>query len=117
MTHKDVRLFTEDPIEFIRKQDDFTMTLYTARHTIVDLLQYICMYKSKKGGKPDYLHPFLAFVAQNLQEYSQQQGQADWRIKEALLSAIGALSDQIDHLKELRSEMEPMLTKHVLPEL
>jgi len=74
MTHKDVRLFTEDPIEFIRKQDDFTMTLYTARHTIVDLLTYICMYKPKKGKgvKPEFLHPFLAFVAQNLQEYSQQ---------------------------------------------
>jgi hypothetical protein len=44
LTHKDVNLFTEDATEFIRKQQDFTETLYMPRQTLVDLIESICMY-------------------------------------------------------------------------
>jgi hypothetical protein len=55
------------------------------------------MYKS--GGenskeKPDYLFPFLNYAVSNLKTYKQHQQQGinlDWRIKEALLCAIGHL--------------------------
>jgi hypothetical protein len=71
ITHKDVTLFKDDPIEFVRKQNDFTETLFSPKNTVVDLLMYLCQYKSnKKNKKPDYLHKFLEFCAKNLAEYA-----------------------------------------------
>ena len=46
VTHKDVTLFNEDPIEYIRKQQDFTETLFMPKNTVIDLLIYVCSYKS-----------------------------------------------------------------------
>jgi hypothetical protein len=64
VTHSDVTLFNDDPTEYIRKQMDFTETLYMPKNTAIDLLLYICMYspaKKSKGEKsaPEYLMPFL----------------------------------------------------------
>ena len=60
LTHKDVTLFKEDPIEYVRKQFDFTETLFAPKNTAVDLLTYLCQYKSaKKAKQPDYLRGFL----------------------------------------------------------
>jgi len=127
VTHKDVTLFTEDAIEYIRKQQDFTETLYMPKNTIIDLLIYICNYssenvggKKKKGAKPDYLFPFLNYVSENLAQYATQVASGatpDWRVKEALLYAVGSLKDQVECQPELSSQMEPMLTNHVLAEL
>ena len=67
ITHKDVSLFKEDPIEYIRKQNDFTETLFAPKNNSVDLLMYFCKYKStKKTKQPDYMKGFLQFCAQNL---------------------------------------------------
>jgi hypothetical protein len=64
ITHKDITLFKEDPIEYIRKQFDFTETLFAPKNNAVDLLMYLCKYKTKKGKKqPDYLKGFLTFCA------------------------------------------------------
>ena len=43
---------------------------------------------------PDYLVPFLNYAVKNMLEYSQMKEQLkspDWRIKEALLCAVGHL--------------------------
>jgi len=69
VTHSDVTLFNDDPIEYIRKQIDFTETLYMPKNTVIDLLLYICMYKSSKKGKPDYLFPFLNYAVTNMTTY------------------------------------------------
>ena len=99
ITHRDVTLFKEDPIEYVRKQNDFTETLFAPKNTAVDLLLYLCKYKStKKSKQPDYLEGFLQFCAKNLQQYSQAvaTGQAlDWRVKESILYAIGSLFEEI----------------------
>ena len=114
-THKDVCLFSEDPTEYVRKQLDFTETLYMPKQIVIDLVVQICQYNSTReaikkeiqGGakkkmprniKPDYLVPFLNYMANNMTEYQQktQQGiYVDWRIKEALLLAVGHLEDEI----------------------
>lgn len=79
VTHKDVVNFKEDPIEYIRKQDDFTETLYMPKMNVIDLLQYICRHKSGKGkgkktAKPEFLFPFLVYVSNNLREYAEKIG-------------------------------------------
>jgi len=39
ITEKDKSLFEEDPQEYIRKQLDFTETLYMPKHTLIDLVK------------------------------------------------------------------------------
>ena len=96
ITHKDVTLFKEDPIEYIRKQNDFTETLFAPKNNVIDMLMYLCQYKSvKKAKKPDYLHKFLTFCAKNLNDYAANSASFDWRVKEAIVYAIGSLIDEI----------------------
>ena len=67
ITHKDVVLFKEDPIDYIRKQNDFSESIFSPKTTVSDLLIYLCKYKStKKQKRPDYLHKFLEFCVTNL---------------------------------------------------
>jgi importin-7 len=115
ITEKDMSTFANDPVEYIRNLYDFTETLFQPKNTVQDLLVYLCRYSSqkkqkKKGkskrGKPDYLHPFLAFAVKNLTEYNSKitSGEgADFRIKEAILYAIGTLKDEIWGEKDLKS--------------
>lgn len=123
ITHKDISLFKEDPIEYVRKQYDFTETLFAPKNNAVDLLMYLCKYKSgKKQKQPDYLKGFLHFCAQSLTQYAQahaagQGATIDWRIKESILYAIGSLFEEIQCYKELRMTVEPMMTTFVLSEL
>jgi hypothetical protein len=80
-------------------------TIYMPKITTVDLLQLICQYKTVLGNKkksratkPDYLVPFLGFASNNMQQYSDAAragNNPDWRIKEALLFAVGSLNEVI----------------------
>ena len=54
-----------------------------------------------------------------MQQYSdnvQAGNNPDWRIKEALLFAIGNLTETIGLHKDLARNIEPMLKTHVLPD-
>lgn len=87
--------------------------------TTVELLQLICQYKTTKGRKqkPDYLMPFLNFASTNMQEYADAVAQGanpDWRVKEALLYAIGSLNETIGLHADLARNIEPMLKAHVM---
>lgn len=56
LTHRDIETYKDDQIEYIRKQNDFTETLFSPKNNAVDLLHYFCRYKSTKKTKiPDYL--------------------------------------------------------------
>jgi hypothetical protein len=104
VSHRDISLFQEDPVEYIRKCEDLIETIYMPKNTCLDLLQYVCQYKSKKKGKPDFLIPFLTYSTNNMVEYQQMIASGanpDWRIKEALLSALGYLSDEIENFKDV----------------
>ena len=41
----------------------------------------------------------------------------DWRVKEALMYAIGTLKDKIWKQEKLKGAMEDMLIRYILPEL
>ena len=72
IAHRDVIMFKDDPIEFIRKQQDYTETLFAPKNAIVELLIQLCEYKSdKKNKKPDYLNKFLEFCLNNLNQYAE----------------------------------------------
>ena len=38
VSHRDMTLFNEDPIEYIRKCEDLIETIYMPKHTCIDLL-------------------------------------------------------------------------------
>ena len=99
ITHKDITLFKEDSIEYVRKQQDFSETLFAPKNTAIDFLTYAIQYRSSKKVKvPDYLTGFLQYCAHTLHQYQQatNAGQAiDWRIKEAILYAIGSILEDI----------------------
>ncbi|CDW76775.1 UNKNOWN [Stylonychia lemnae] len=117
ITQKDIQLFKEDSIEYIRKQNDFTESLFSPKQTVVDLLISLCSYKqNKKSKKPDFLHKFLSFCGNILVQYSQKQI-LDWRIKEAIIYAIGSLYDELVAQKDIKVQLEPMMIQHVMPEL
>lgn len=74
VTEQDLETFTNDPIEYIRNQYDFTETLFQPKNQVSDLLQYLCRHKEgkgkkKKNSKPEYLHKFLGFTVTNLDQY------------------------------------------------
>jgi hypothetical protein len=117
VTHRDITLFREDAIEYVRKQNDFSESLFAPKNSAVDLLTYFCNYKAKKK-QPVYLKGFLTFCARNLIDYARGVVAADgWRIKEAILFAIGTQLEDVSAYKELQAMVEPMLGEHVLPEL
>ena len=94
LTHRDVTIFKDDPVEYIRKQNDFSETLFGPKNTAVDLLGYLCKHKSaKKSKQPDYLGQFLAFCARNLGQL------IEWRLREAILYAVGSLLEEIQPYK------------------
>ena len=72
-------------------------------------------------ARPCFLFPFLTFIAQNLTTYMQQQTQnlkPDWRIKKALISALGHLNEHIAKEKDqVWPQLEKMLVAYTLPEL
>lgn len=121
VTAKDQQLFTDDPIEFIRRQNDIMETVYQPRNSAIDLLQYLCQHKAAGAGrkaKPEYLVPFLTFASKNMADFKAAMAggvAADWRIEEALLFAVGHLQEQIGLYKDLKASIEPMLKEHVLP--
>lgn len=53
----------------------------------------------------------------NLNTYQQQAVQANWRIKEAIIYAIGSLCDELIKYEDLYLSLEPTIFVHVLPEL
>ena len=108
--------FENEPIEYIRSQFDFGDTMYQPKMMVHDLLMYVCKWKAskKKGTKPAYLEKFLHYAVENINTYETvktQQGieNIDWRIKEALMFCIAALSDIIADDKNLKGQMEEML--------
>lgn len=71
VTIKDVNLFNDEPIEYVRKQNDFTETLFTAKNTMVDMLTGLCQYKTnKKAKRPDFLKKYLEFCYRSLVEFN-----------------------------------------------
>lgn len=97
ITQKDVALFRDDPIEYIRKATDYEETVFNVKNEVVELLIRLCRYKSvKKNKKPDYLHKFLEFSLSNLVQAT------DWRVKEAVMFAIGSLLDDIREFNDLK---------------
>lgn len=118
---KDVAMFNDDPLEFIRRDADPVDN--TTRQTAMDLIVRCCSFKparKKKSKCKDLLQPLLLFFGNALAEYNNKiaMGEgADQCVKEAILYVIGNLSEVIKTDAYLLSNIEQLLLDHCYPEL
>jgi hypothetical protein len=107
---------------------DYIASLNNPRQLMSDFILFICSeYYSGKGKinkriakkeklgrivRPDYLEPFFRFLVTQL-----DQSNEDWKTKDAVLMCLGNLWSEISRHDDLRAMMEPLITRHVLPNL
>lgn len=118
LNEKDVEDFESDPIEFVRKTRDASDTVYSAKSSVLDLITHSTRYKSNKEDEnalPDYLEFFFQYCVDNLSEYVKQEN-PDYRIKDALLLAIGQMSVSLLKYDKFRDTLEEILKQVVFPD-
>lgn len=102
-TPRDQELWTDNPIEYIRKEADLSQTYYSASSASVDLLETIC----ERG----YLQQFLQYLNGSLST------NIDLLTKEALINEVGSLSEVIRKHENLAVQVQEMLALYIFPEL
>jgi importin-7 len=118
LTEKDVDDFESDPIEFVRKTRDSSDTVYSAKSSVLDFITHATRYRSNKEDEnsvPDYLEKFFQYCIDNLSEYAKQES-PDYRIKDALLLAIGQMAITIMKYPKFRESLEIILKECTFPD-
>ncbi|KAL8487473.1 hypothetical protein ACS0TY_023515 [Phlomoides rotata] len=108
----DQRLWDEDPHEYVRKGYDIIEDLYSPRTAAMDFVSELV----RKRGKEN-LQKFLLFIVEVFKRYDEVAPEyKPYRQKDGALLAIGALCDKLKQTEPYKSELEPMLVRHVFPE-
>ncbi|KAM0989508.1 hypothetical protein ACFX15_012924 [Malus domestica] len=108
----DLRLWDEDPHEYVRKGYDIIEDLYSPRTASMDLVSELV----RKRGKEN-LHKFIQFIVEIFKRYDEAPVEyKPYRQKDGALLAIGALCDKLKQTEPYKSELEHMLVQHVFPE-
>ncbi|XP_068332447.1 importin beta-like SAD2 [Pyrus communis] len=108
----DLRLWDEDPHEYVRKGYDIIEDLYSPRTASMDLVSELV----RKRGKEN-LHKFIQFIVEIFKRYDEAPVEyKPYRQKDGALLAIGALCDKLKQTEPYKSELECMLVQHVFPE-
>ncbi|ONI29087.1 hypothetical protein PRUPE_1G180500 [Prunus persica] len=104
----DLKLWDEDPHEYVRKGYD----LYSPRTASMDFVSELV----RKRGKEN-LHKFIQFIVEIFKRYDEAPVEyKPYRQKDGALLAIGALCDRLKQTEPYKSELERMLVQHVFPE-
>jgi len=118
LNEKDIEDFESDPIEFVRKTRDWSDTVYSAKSSVLDFITQATRYRSNKEADdslPDYLEFFFEYCINNLAEFTKQEN-ADYRIKDALLLAIGQMSVTIVKYPQFKNSLEEILKECAFPD-
>ena len=112
LSQNEYELWNENPIEYVRMQVD-QQNQFNAKSIVKLLVRQICMIKSNRKQKvSEYLQNYLQVLAQNLETQHE-----DFRMKEAIMHALGSLKEQIERSVELQQSIEPLLQTYVFDEL
>ena len=111
----DERLWQEDPIEYVHRQEDF-VSLSSPRFAAADLIEVICKKSDPNGDS--YLTKLINYAAVFLQNgVDPRTGEKlDIARKEGLLFVFGHLKDLILKNKTLSLQTEGMLERFIIPE-
>jgi hypothetical protein len=112
LTEHEFELWSENPIEYVRRQVDQS-NQWNPRGNVLQLIKTVCNIKATRKQKVSvYLQGYLQILAGHLEQPSN-----DFRVKEAVLHAIGCLNEQISQSPEMQLSIEPLLQAYVYSEL
>jgi Importin, protein involved in nuclear import len=118
LTPKDEDDWNENPIEFIRKEEDVTECSNNLKRILRDLFKRICDMNLCGTDGESLLMKFMKYSAyvltNNVDPRTNQP--TDLRMKEAIMHIIGTLAKPILKNDSLKSNMEYLLHKYVVPE-
>jgi importin-7 len=113
LTSEEARLFSDDPVEFIRKVHDPMEDFLDPRLAATNLLQVLARYRQK-----DTLPRILPYLQGVLTEYNNTQPieARDFQRKDGVLVSMAVLFKILADSKAYRPMLEPLIVTHVLPE-
>lgn len=122
LTAKDEEDWEENPVEFIRGEEDLMERPNNLKTVSSHIVQKICDKKFTIDGAHvghailvKFMKHAAAILSQNVDPRTNQP--ADTRLREAILHIIGLIQSQILDNKEIAGQMEFLLAKFVVPEL
>ncbi|OQR88296.1 hypothetical protein ACHHYP_06979 [Achlya hypogyna] len=112
LTPADLKLWSEDPHEFVRKTNDFFEDYLSPVNAGRDLLNELCTLRGK-----DCFSNVLMFYNQILSAYlAAPVGERDFVQKDAVLHGLMSLDKLLTKSKAHKSQVEALIVAHVLPE-
>jgi len=122
LTPKDEEDWQENPVEFLRGEEDLMEVPNNLKTVASHIVQKICDKQFTLGGESVGHAVLVKFMKHTAQILStgidpRTNQQVDMRHKEAILRIIGLIQDQIWDNKEIESQMEILLAKFVVPEM
>lgn len=104
-TQSDEELWTDNPLDFIRKEEEIGKAYYSKKTSAVTLMNSLCGIK--------YLFAFFNYIKSELGKIVEAPNMVR---KEALLMALGCVSDLTRTYGKLQEDVEGILFTHVFPE-
>lgn len=98
----DQELWSDNPIEFIRKNEDEIKAYYSKKTSAISLILSLC----EKG----YLVPFFNYLNAELLK------NPDWIRKDSLFLALGSISDLVKASDRIKTEIQTLLETFILHE-
>lgn len=101
-SQSDEELFQDNPTEFIRKEADLSRAYFTQKHSAITLMQTLCA--------TPYILPFFSFICKEFQR------PIDCIKKEALMLAVGSISEYLKVHPRIKNSLEEALFRYIFPE-
>ncbi|CAD8063756.1 unnamed protein product [Paramecium sonneborni] len=116
LTHRDDQLWKNDPEEYIKRLDDFSLSTYNIKNPANDILQEVCLQKDINGNLMliSFLNYCQTAFSTNIDPLTNQP--LDLIKKEALLWGIESLVHQISKISSIQGGLEQILEKYILQE-
>eukprot|EP00181_Compsopogon_caeruleus_P001285 CAMPEP_0184690216 /NCGR_PEP_ID=MMETSP0312-20130426/31095_1 /TAXON_ID=31354 /ORGANISM="Compsopogon coeruleus, Strain SAG 36.94" /LENGTH=1052 /DNA_ID=CAMNT_0027147671 /DNA_START=124 /DNA_END=3282 /DNA_ORIENTATION=+ len=116
INNEDLKLWSEDPIEYVRKSYDILEDFYSPRAAAGSMIYSLSKLRAKKT-----VIPFLHFCVQVLDRYldvpmDSPEKEIMAKQKDGALAVIGQVKDRLQSKSDLRVQLKQMIRVHVLPE-
>lgn len=112
ISDSELRLFQDDPIEFVRKVHNPLEDWQDPRVAAINVLQTLARYRQK-----DTLPMLLNFCIATLTEYSNTAVVSrDHRKKDGVMVAVAAVAKIMSDSKKYAAQLLPFISVHIVPE-
>eukprot|EP01123_Difflugia_compressa_P008553 TRINITY_DN2581_c0_g2_i1.p1 TRINITY_DN2581_c0_g2~~TRINITY_DN2581_c0_g2_i1.p1 ORF type:complete len:950 (-),score=151.13 TRINITY_DN2581_c0_g2_i1:95-2818(-) len=113
ITSEDMKLYNEDPHEFVKRQFDESIIMHDPRAAVLGFLADVIPLRGQ-----EYLDKFMKFILSVLSTYeSTPLQERNIAHKEAVLVCVGHLEQQLKASPNFSNALENFVFQHVTPEL